>query len=392
MTTIPTISQLYTAIKADLTSAYGDPIPVFGKVFLRAIAIVQAGKLKIYYLALGLVQKNIFIDTADPENVGGTLERFGRVKLNRNPFPATAGQYTVQVTGTIGATIVASTRFKSNDDSLSPGVFFILDSTHILVATTDSITIRALTPGLDSKQQIGDGLTATGPIAGVNALVLVTAEVVEPLAAEGIEEYRSKGLDSYRLEPQGGADSDYRLWSADAQGVKQTYPYAKSGFANEIDLFIEAVIADSTDGKGTPSALLLAAVEAVVEFDPDTTKPLNDRGRRPLGVFQVHYLPITPKNIDIQITGFVGITSDIQTLIFDSMKQALSTIRPFVAGADILANKNDIFGQNQIISIILTVRPGSIFGVIQLSVSGTPVSIYTFTQGNIPFLNSITYV
>lgn len=392
MITIPTISQLYTDIKADLEASYGSSIPLFGKNFLRALAIAQAGKLKLYYLAIASLQKNIFIDTADPEELGGTLQRFGRIKLGRNPFPAVSAKYQIEVTGQVGAVIKSSQTFKSNDDSLNPGVLFVLDATYTLVSNPDSITVRALVPGLDSKLLVSDGLTATAPIANVNSDTVVLSEIVAPLAAETIEDYRSKALDAYRLEPQGGAASDYRLWAADAQGVQQSYPYAKSGAANEINLFVEATIADSTDSKGTPSAFILSAVEDVVELDPDTTKPILERGRRPLGVFQVHYLAITPKNIDIQITGFVGITAEIQTLIFDAIKSALTTVRPFVAGTDILVNRNDVISINQIIAIILNVRPGSTFGAIQLSVAASVVSSYQFQNGDIPYLNSVTYV
>ncbi len=392
MINIPTISQLYTAIKADLATAYGDSIPLFGKNFLRALASVQAGKMKLYYLAIADLQKNIFVDTADSEALGGTLERFGRVKLGRNPFPATAGQYTVQVTGTVGAVISASQTFKSNDDSLSPGKLFILDNSYTLVSATDSITLRALTPGTISQMLVNDGLTSTSPIANVNSAVVVTAEVVTPLEAESLEAYRSNSIDAYRLEPQGGADSDYRLWAADAQGVAKSYPFAKSGFAGEMNLFIEATTADSTDGKGTPSAAILLEVEDVVELDPDTTKTLYERGRRPIGRFQVHVLPVTPKDVNIQIASFVGITADQKTLIFNAIQDYLSIVRPFVAGSDVLANKNDVFGTNQIIAIILTVLPGSSFGTITLTVGGTPTSLFTFDQGNIPYLNQITYV
>src|SRR5690349_13978165 len=98
MISIPTTNQLYEDILADLEAEYGQSIPLFGKIFLRAFAGVQAAKLKLLYLSIANLQKNIFIDTADPEASGGTLERFGRIKLGRNPFPATAGQYEIQVT------------------------------------------------------------------------------------------------------------------------------------------------------------------------------------------------------------------------------------------------------------------------------------------------------
>lgn len=388
----PTLTELYNDVLSDIQTQYGLNIPTFGKNFLRVMAAVQAAKLKLFYLAIASVQKNIFVDTADPESIGGTLERFGRVKLNRNPFPATAGEYTVEVTGTIGAVIPALTTFKSDDDSLSPGKLFILDAEYTLTATTDTITLRALETGVDSKLEVGDTLTATAPIALVNKSAEVTVEVEEPQAAETVADYRQKAIDAYRLEPQGGAATDYRLWAFDAQGVRQAYPYAKTGAANEINLYVEATIADSTDGKGTPSAGLLEDVEEVVEFDPDTTRPLSERGRRPLGVFEVHFLPVTIREVDITVASFTGITAAIETELTEALEAEIDTIRPFVSACDILAEKNDILDTNKIIAVILATRPGSIFGAVTLTVAGSPYSSYQFINGDIPHLNSVTFV
>ncbi|MBC7486087.1 MAG: baseplate J/gp47 family protein [Cytophagaceae bacterium] len=392
MNPIPTSKQLYDSILADLNAAFTINIPFFGKSFLRALAGVQAGKLKLFYLLLGKLQKNIFVDTADPESSGGTLERFGRVKINRDPFNARAGQYTASVTGTVGGTIDASTTFKSDDSSLNPGKLFILDTPYTLVSSPDFITLRALTSGTNGKLNIGDTLTVTAPVPNVNKIATVTAVVIEPLEGEGIEEYRGKVVLSYRLEPQGGAGTDYRLWSQDAQGVKQTYAYAKSGVKNEINLFVEAEISDSTDGKGTPSAGLLADVESDIEMNPDTDLPEEERGRRPLGIFQIHYLPVTIKQVDININGFSGLTTDIQTAILSSIKSLTDDIRPFVSSVDILSNKNDILDVNRIVAAILSARPGAVFGTVTMKIDGVTMSTFQFLYGDIPYLNTVTYV
>lgn len=389
MITIPTTNELYEDILADLEAEYGESIPLFGKIFLRAQAGVQAAKLKLYYLAIANLQKNIFIDTADPEASGGTLERFGRIKLGRNPFPATAGQYEIQVTGTIGAVINSQTTFKSDDDSTNPGKLFILDSTFTLATNPDTINVRALEAGLDSQLNNGDTLTATIPIALVNKQAVVVSEVVEPLSAEDIEDYRDKGIEAYREEPQGGAATDYRSWARDAQGVKQTYPYTAPGDLNEVNLYVEATVADSTDGKGTPSQSIIDAVEEVVEVDPDTTKPISDRGRQPIGV-DVNVLPVTINEIDVTIDAFEGTTAE-QTLIQNAITDLINSIRPFIAAADVLANKNDVLDVNRIIATILSVKPGAIFGTITLLVGGISVSTYTFSDGNIPFPDDITF-
>jgi hypothetical protein len=347
--------------------------------------------MKLMYLTLGSVQKNIFADSADPESQGGTLERFGRVKLNRNPFPATAGQYVIQITGTVGATIPAQTTFKSNDSSLSPSKLFVLDIVYTILTSTDSITVRALEAGNGSALSIGDTLTVTSPISGLDSSQTVTSEAVEPLAAETTEEYRTKVVDAYRTETQGGSAGDYREWSSDAQGVNNVYPYATSGEPFSISLYVEANIDDSTDGKGTPSGSLLDDVEDVVNFDPDTTKPINKRSRRPLQAV-INYLPIIPLNVDINIDSSVGLTPEKQAILESAIEEKLVNIRPFVSAADILADRNDTLSVNMIIGWILEALPGSIFGTVTLEVGGVSYSSYNFELGNIPYFNSLTFV
>lgn len=390
MITIPTIAELKEDILADLQAQYGDSIPVFGKVFLNVLAGVQAAKLKLVYLAIASVQKNIFADTADPEKFGGTLERFGRIKLGRNPFPATAGQYTVNITGTVGAIISAGTTFKSNDDSSNPSKLYILDSPFELESSPDSMTLRALTPGLDGALEAGDELTCTSPLPEADEIVEVTAETVEPLSAEDIEDYRDNIIESYRLEPQGGAGADYRLWASDVQGVQQTYPYAKPGVVGEVDLYVEATVADSTDSKGTPSQDILNEVAEVIDLDPDDTKPMSERGRRPLTAI-VNLLAITPLDVEIDIADYIGSTSEIEDAIESALGELISGIRPFVSDVDILEERNDVIDTNRIIAKILEAFPGSYFGVVTLTVNSVVVTEYTFENGDIPHLDSVTF-
>lgn len=390
MITIPTISQLYTQVLTDLETSYGTSTPSFGKNFLRAIAGVQAAKLWLLYKLLGSIQKNTFVDTADPEASGGSLERWGRIKLGRNPFPAQAGQYVVQVTGTPGATISAKTTFKSNDDSANPGKLFVLDTVHVMISGSDSITLRALVAGADSRLAISDNLTSTAPISGVNKTATVQSETTTPTDAEDLEIYRQKVLDAFRLEPEGGANADYKIWSADAAGVANAYPYPAPGQENEVNLYIEATKVDSTDGKGTPGAGIISDVEDVIELDPDDTKDILDRGRRPTNVI-VNVLPVSPQDLEIDIADYADIDADKQALILAALTELIDSIRPYIAGADVLADRNDRLDKNIVISKIQEAVPGSDFGVITITVDGTPQTSYTFTDGEIPFLDDVTY-
>jgi uncharacterized phage protein gp47/JayE len=378
--TIPTLSQLYNSVLSDLNTELGITIPVFGKNFNRGLAAVIAGILWLEYKTLGLVQKNIFPDSADED----MLVRWGLIKINRVPFAATSGQYVVTVTGTTGAVIPALTTFKSNDDSTNPDKLFILDTEYTLPGSSGSITIRALESGLDSKLIVSDQLTSTSPIALVNSLVVVSSESVAPVAPETIDDYRRKVLLSFRLEANGGNAASYVIWALAVQGIDRAYPYTKSGASNEINLYLEATIADSTDGKGTPGAGLLSDVEDYIE----TTVPV----KRPLGINQIHYLPITVREIDITITGFTGVTVAQQSLILSALEAAFINIRPFVASIDSVAERNDILNSFIISSIIQSAVPGGIYTGISFDVDSNLETTYQFLDGDIPHLNSVNYV
>ena len=383
MTNLPTLQQLYTGILSDLESEFNITIPLIGKNFLRALAAVQAAKLKLYYLLVADVQKNIFVDTADSVAQGGTLERFGYVKIKRGPFPATAGYYTVSVIGDSGAVIPQNTTFKSDDNSLNPSNLFVLDTAYTLTGTNDTILLRSLSSGLGVKLSVGDTLTSTAPIALVESQVTVTIEDVEPQAAETIEDYRAVVIQSYRLEPQGGAQSDYRLWASEVQGVRQSYPYTDIISINEVNLYVEATIVASTDGKGTPTTQIMDNVRDAIE-QPTPSRP----SRLPLTA-TLNVLPITPLDVDIEIAGFQGTPSAV---ISPTIENSLDNVRPFMGGIDVLANRNDVFSVNKIINLVLQAQPGSQFGQVTLIVDGVNVNSFTFTDGNIPYFNSLTFV
>lgn len=390
MINIPTLQTLCASLIAQIEAQYGDTISTTGKSALRATANSLAGELKLFYLGLGNAQKNMLPDTADSISVGGTLERWGFVKLGRYPYLATNGEYVLQVTGTIGAVINGQVTFLSDDTALNPGQLYILDNAYTLVSVPDYITVRALTSGNAGKLNTGDTLTPTSPIALVDSPLTVYSESVQPLDAETLEEYRKEVIQSFLLTPQGGAATDYRLWSQDAQGVAEVYPYAASGYTNRVDLYIESNITDSTDGKGTPSSAMILAVQDVINFNPNTSLETNQRGRRPIQVI-VNYYPVTIKQVDIVIPSFVGITTELQALILSAMTLYCASIRPFVAAADVISNKNDIIDVNAIAAVVLSVAPGSSFGTPVLKIDGVSMTTYQFTLGNIPYLSTITY-
>lgn len=395
MITIPTTKTLYDRIKSDIEAQYGGTMPVYGKVFLLALVIVLAGVFKVFYLGLGNIQKNIFPDAADPESLGGTLERFGVIKLGRPPAPAKQGEYTVSVVGESGAIIKASTTFTSDDESSNPSKNFILDEEYILTGSGDEILLRALDGGIASRLVVGDTLTANSPIGLVESQVTIMEETTVPVDDEDIEDYRAKVVQAFRIEPQGGAVVDYRLWAADEPTVKQVYPYVVNGAPGEINIFVEATTNASTDGHGTPNQDTLDSVAQFVEYapDPENILTVGQRGRRPMGVLDIHVLPIQTKKVNVTINGFLPTaTSEVMDLVEQAISEIINGIRPFIAAADPAnAEFSGYLDASKISYAISSAVRGSVFTSIELYLEDVLITSYTFDNGEIPYLDDVTF-
>lgn len=390
MRPIPTIAELREAISNDLNSRLNlQQTPL--KRVLTAFTIVFAAMFKLAYNYLFDVQNNVFPDTADSESVGGTLERQGRIYLGRNPFPASSGVFYLEATGVAGSVLRQGLTFKSNDDSKNPGKLYAMDEEYILTGSADVFEVRSLGGGSEFDLNVDDNLTITEPVIGVNQTVTVVEVQLQPKAAEDLEVYRQLILDARQLEPQGGAKTDYRLWASDAQGVRKVYPYVRNGAAGIVDVYVEATLVDSIDDNGTPSESLLNTVSEVIEFDPDETKPLDERGRRPIQAI-VETKPITTVPVDLTINGLVESSTTVRDAIINNARTYLYDIRPYIASADLPRNQKDVLYLYGIQSAITDVlNNGNFYTNFDLQVNGVSVNAYTFDLGNIPYLRNVTF-
>lgn len=386
-----TINQLYNNISSDLRNRLNlsdDNL----KTVLDALALSLAGQFKLSYLALEDNKNEQFPDTATLVANGGALERQGYIYLNRNIRPATSAVMQLSVNGVNGSVLRSGLTFKSNEDSLNPDKVYVLDAEYILTGSNDIIEVRSLQGGNSVNLLIGNALTITEPVIGVEQTVLVDSITEQGLASESVEDYRKAILDAIQLEPQGGAKTDYRLWASDAQGVRLVYPYVKNGEAGTVQIYVEATEVDSTDGNGTPTATILNDVADVIEFDPDATKPIYERGRRPIQA-NVEVLPIAPNPVDIEITALDTDTTEIRDSIESNLKEYLKTVRPFVAGGDLARNKNDVLYTARLQSIVTDVIGSSnFFTNFTVQVNGVSQNSYLFSRENIPYLRNLTFV
>lgn len=390
MKPIPSIKDINTNMSNDIRSRLNLTIDYLKKTY-DALVLVLSAQFHLAYLFLSDIQDNIFPDKATTADQGGTLERQGMIYMNRNPFPDSIGSFKVGVTGVAGSVLRVNLTFKSNEGTLNPGQVYILDSEYTLTGTDDEIEIRSIGAGVEFNLNVDDNLTITEPVIGVDKTVTVLEVLVQPKAGETTELYRQAILNAIQLEPQGGSRADYRQWSSDAQGVRAVYPYVRDIDAGTIDIYVEATLVDSTDGKGTPSPSILAEVEEVIEMDPDITKPLNERGRRPMQAYpDVQAITLVP--VDITITGLNDDSASVKSAIESSVNDFLYDVRPFISGADLRRNKNDVLYSGKIQSVVTeALINGNFFNILDLYVDGNLVTSYEFTLGNIPYLRNLIY-
>lgn len=390
MKPIPTIKQITANVTNDIVSKLDLSIDYLKKVY-GAFALVISAQLYLCYLYLSDIQDNVFPDKATTEDKGGTLERQGMIYMNRRPFPDSIGSFKVSVDGVAGSVLRLNLTFKSNDDALNSGQVYILDSEYTLTGTADEIEIRSIGSGVLYDLNVGDNLTITEPVIGVEKTVTVTSVVTQPKAGETTELYRQAILTAVQLEPQGGARADYRQWCTDAQGVRLVYPYVRDIDTSIVDVYVEATIVDSEDGFGTPGTSILTEVEEVIEQDPDDTKPIYERGRRPAQA-DVVVSPISLIPVDINIIGLDDDSTSVKDLIESSVKDFIYDVRPFISGADLRRNKNDVLYSGKVQSVVTdALSNGNFFNVLELFVDGNLVTSYEFTLGNIPYLRNLTF-
>jgi hypothetical protein len=387
---LPTIEELEVQILNNYATEFGVNVDDLGDSF-KVDAKVEAALTYQFYLTLGHVELNVFPDLSDDE----TLIRFGQGLLNRTPAPARAGIYEIAVVGTIGATISAGTTFIGDDTSSAPGYLYVVDSNFTLSSETDYLEVRALTPGLEFKLEIGNTITSTQPLLNVADQATVTYITTNPTDAESIDSYREDVLTAYRLEPQGGSPSDYRLWALDVPEVRTVYPYVKQNNVGSLDIYVEATLENSETIVGVPSQQILDSVyKKPSGGDPESGAIVYNEseqtGRRPLGIFNIDTLPVDPVSVDLEFTDLTNIASG--NSIRAAVEEYLYTVRPFIAGAESLLDKNDILTVGQLISIVVSVLEdvGGTFSDLAMRVDNNIVSTYTFNFGNYPYLRNLT--
>ena len=116
-----------------------------------------------------------------------------------------------------------------------------------------SITILATQYGTEGTLQVGDTVTLTSTIPGINSTAEVTAINIPGAAPESVDDWRSAIVQIAAFPPQIGTSAWFYQESLKVPGITRVYPYSDQNYPGRI--LIYAVADGNVDGIPTPAQL-----------------------------------------------------------------------------------------------------------------------------------------
>ncbi|HGK4675303.1 TPA: baseplate J/gp47 family protein [Kluyvera georgiana] len=346
---------------------------------LKVVADMDAGMAHLHYGYLDYIalQSNPF--TATGENLAGWM---ALKRVYRKPANA-AKSKDVKAVGTENRIIPAGTILNRGD-----GYQYTVDAeikiqitgeghggiTAVLPDVTDDVTGG----GANGNAEAGTLLTLDVNIAGVESQLTLIEAATGGADIEDEEAFRSRGLLTWQEPPQGGSDTDYKIWALEVSGVTRAWVKRRLNGAGTVGVYI---MCDGNLNDGFP-----IGTDGISQLENwGAVKASGDQ----LSVAD-HIYPLqtdtaiifvcspTRKIIDFEIAGI----TDADSTVVSNIKNALTTLFFDEANPD-GTGKIDLSDINKSISNVDGTK-----GYILNS----PSSNITFSIGEIPLLGEVNFV
>jgi uncharacterized phage protein gp47/JayE len=309
----------------DIESKTNQNTPEVDVAYNRIVANAQAGLATLCQIHNVDQRKECFPQTAT-EKVGLL---FWAGLVNRPRGKGTQAELQALATGTDGVTLGSGStgpRWIANS-----GINYTTKTGGLISGGSVSITVLANQYGVEGTLQIGDEITLTTTIPGVNTTATITAINVVGAEEENVEAWRSAIIQLAAFPPNTGTSSWFFNETISVPGITRCYPYVNQTFPGQELLY--CVADDNVDG--TPTAPQLDAVE-------DHYKTANKNI-----MWSTDLLPNAEKRIialvspfdvyDVVITdGTPALSASLKTKIEASINNYFLTRNPFILGLSLL--------------------------------------------------------
>jgi len=325
MVQVKSIRELADQILTDIESKTNQNTPAVNVAYNRAIALGVAGLATLNQIHNIDQRKECFPQTATAEL--GLLLWSGLV--NRPRGKGTQAELQATATGTNGVTIGSGTtgpRWIANS-----GINYTTKTGGLIAGGEVSITVLADQYGVEGTLQVGDEITLTTTIPGINTTAVITAINVTGAPAENVETWRTAIIQLAAFPPNIGTAAWFYNEAVSVAGITRAYPYVDQTYPGRV--LIYAVADDNVDGIPTPAQLtaiednfLTAGKNVMWAFDllPNTEKRI-EAFESPIDTY------------DVVITdGIPALSASLKTKIEASIDNYFLTRNPFILGLSLL--------------------------------------------------------
>ena len=318
---IKSISENRTVILTDIESKTNQNTPGVDVAYNRIIALAVAGIATLNQIHNVDQRKECFPQTAT-EDIG--LKAWSDL-VNRPRGLGTQAELTATATGTNGVTIGSGTT--GPNWIANSGINYTTKTGGIIAGGEVSIEVLANAYGAEGTLQIGDEITLTTTIPGVNTTAVITAINVTGAEEEALETWRTAIIQLAAFPPNIGTSAWFFNEAVSVAGITRAYPYVDQDYPGRILLYC---VADDNP-EGTPSPAQLQAVE-----DNFLTANKNV-------MWSSYLLPDSSKRIeafaspfdlyDVIITdGTPSLSATLKTKIETAINNYFLTRNPFILG------------------------------------------------------------
>jgi len=385
------IEEIESLIISGLQQEFNNRLRILPKSFIKILSKVFAGVFVILFKQIGWLFLQIFPETAywQEINVLGVrirpLVKWGVLIGVGEPRRGTQWKGVISVNVTrINTFLDSGTQLKSD----ITGKIYLVDETITLQNNIEHIPVTCAEAGSAGNLEINDILNFVNPLGNVSKASTVETLTKDAIDDETEPDYRFRVVSRWRMQPQGGALADYRIWGQEVPGVLNIYPYKDISSPSGVFVYVSGVPALYKDR--IASAALQIAVGKSCVFNPETGKAT----RKPLTAIIdplgnetfLNVKSVTITIFDIYIEGLTGIPAlDYSNAVKTPIEEYFLGREPYIRGLSDDNNRTDQVTRNNVSSVAdqVAISLKSEFDNVVMRKSGNVTPSYTLGMGEL---------
>lgn len=392
-----TIEEVQQLLIRSFEHEFNTQLRILPKSFIKILCKVFAGVFIVVYKLVGWYFLQMFPETADWEEVTilgvrlRPLVKLGVLFGVGEPLAGVQwrGIITIDVL-TQGSVLYSGTQLKSS----VTGKLYIVEETKALLQTKENVSVVCTEIGTAGNLEQNDTLNFVNPYGFIKTEAVVSDVARVGLDNERESSYRNRVVNRFRLQPQGGALADYRIWASEVPGVLNVYPYNDKEQPGGVLLYVSGisdVYVDRVPDKG-----LLKKVGEACTYDPQTGRAT----RKPLTAMldpkndgsYSNVKPITVAAFDVAITGVSGIVpADFAQVVKPALQNYFLDRDLYIRGLSDDNNRTNVISKNHVITVInqIAISVKAIFETAEIRKDGKVAPLYTLDNGELARLGAL---